>query len=686
MVLAFVALPAMSGTAEATSHCPTEFGYLSSPPPGEIFESGYTANFVFRSVGYGYGEAANTARLTWLETGETVEAPSQACQLTDDGYSVHTATVATSHKVVFNPNLGGGVRGGRPYSCETLFNEPSTSIFSTNRWLVCVWGPRPSPPPPPPPPAQSPANPGPATGLPPPSGGEPPGGDPPPDCGEAAGLAGGSKPVRGPAIGSAPHTRWHMNATISADDGLVLQNVRLGERLMARRISLPYYRYALRPAGPVRTAELKPRGNQATARSRLKSFRVLPSEPAAAVVKAVVVEAVWIVDRLPRAGEGACLEIVQSYEFRAPKRGDHCEPSGTVPCARFTPLVGYALSAPEGGGDRVASMSLPQRLHFAVDEVDEETRGRPPPVPFNAAALMEDHDGPSFPTQLDLDIRSLPTIRAQINPLLHERRAMVVSGGRALAAGSRWDNYHQTPRQAVLPPRVALPPLWVAPGCPECVHIHWRWSAASDDPDKFPGFEDHNGGRIRVDSPQDVVIGIAKYHKAAAELDPVTGGWESLVNPRELLGSREGARFSTPRKRGQRGQLVLWYDGRSQAESDSFFTHGGFFSPEESGPPVISRARVSPPRFRAGSMVKLLYRLSEWAAVEAVVYKRVTDREFAWVGRLTFDGGKGPNEEPLPTTLSGRPLTRGDYFIRLVATDVAGKPSVLPRVPFTVSR
>ena len=41
-----------------------------------------------------------------------------------------------------------------------------------------------------------------------------------------------------------------------------------------------------------------------------------------------------------------------------------------------------------------------------------------------------------------------------------------------------WDNYHQTYQSMVQEPTFVPP----EPGCPECVHVHWRWGEFAANP------------------------------------------------------------------------------------------------------------------------------------------------------------------------------------------------------------
>jgi hypothetical protein len=129
------------------------------------------------------------------------------------------------------------------------------------------------------------------------------------------------------------------------------------------------------------------------------------------------------------------------------------------------------------------------------------------------------------------------------NPLRTEVvDSAIISGGAGL-----WDNFHQTFNIGVGEP---LPP----PGCPECVHIHWRWSSIFTD-QQFG----HGRPLIPTDSNQSVDFAITRLN--AGEGDPLN--YRSLANGESLSDT-------VP---------VFWYSAIGYKTRDAFFTHGGFFSP-----------------------------------------------------------------------------------------------------------
>ncbi|MGZ5434555.1 MAG: DUF2341 domain-containing protein [Pyrinomonadaceae bacterium] len=158
--------------------------------------------------------------------------------------------------------------------------------------------------------------------------------------------------------------------------------------------------------------------------------------------------------------------------------------------------------------------------------------------------------------------------------------ANVVQNGRDLGV---WDNIHQTNKVHVSHPMEESWLFWA--GCPECVHTHWRWPSYLST--RAIGFGYGTGVPMIGKYPslfdqtnQDVQIGVVRYKPG--EEDP--GDFKSLiVNPTENL-INAVTRTTGSRRRTQVIQpldVLYWYSGTSyEPESDLFFKHGSFFSPE----------------------------------------------------------------------------------------------------------
>jgi hypothetical protein len=108
------------------------------------------------------------------------------------------------------------------------------------------------------------------------------------------------------------------------------------------------------------------------------------------------------------------------------------------------------------------------------------------------------------------------------------------------------------------------------PGCPECVHIHWRWGQLLNYNDPVGGTVvsprfNNNGGNANVpaNSNQDVDVAVDFLNTSETALDPSGQLW---ANSQTIFGGTLGV------------PLEFWYSGTGHSSSDSFFVHGGFFS------------------------------------------------------------------------------------------------------------
>jgi hypothetical protein len=404
-----------------------------------------------------------------------------------------------------------------------------------------------------------------------------PGDDPPESC------------AADPVVPRPPTTRtfagWTATFSEAGDDGLVAADVRLGRRSMAQRMSLPYL--VVRTSGGTSTVELRPEGSTGDARVRLVDHE-LTMQPSATGSPAVLeASASWII-WWPQRSTGSCLEVEQSYALSAPRQrrqlpsGERgwCNPAQSIgipgvegvsqrfACARFHPIVSYRFLGE--GGEVLRSVESPQRLHLRPGGAgsraagggaisgglfqDCDTRQRRTDEAARTAAIFECitmRRPPGNPPHPLL-------VRAQ-NPVEREFIAVAVRSDRQ---PGEYDNYH-----CVLGGRVQAPGLdgslpigaW---GCPTCVHIHWRWGTiANYSPDR-PLAPRYTSGRPMVASASQTVM-VASSRPGVASFDPVATGWRSLTTDRQRIVATD---------------QVFWYVGRSTADADRFFDHGGFFA------------------------------------------------------------------------------------------------------------
>jgi uncharacterized repeat protein (TIGR01451 family) len=336
---------------------------------------------------------------------------------------------------------------------------------------------------------------------------------------------------------------WTADLSVSDADGLIARNVALGPRFMADQISVPYFHLETANVSVPR-GELTPAGDQATGRTRLIGFREFFGDPAG-------VEATYAVDRIP-AGSRSCLIIHQRYEFQSEQPDGGCEPSaslqaragpvtfpipsaGSLPCNRWKPRIDYQFIPADG--DVLTSINIPQRLFFKDDAVSP-----------NLAATFEDDDVIKL-VQVKLD----NGVKVDIaDPILRRQDIGTEGTFKAIARGAAgdWDNYHQSFKPITAPVGFPLP----APGCPECVHIHWRWGA--------PAGQAFGDGRPLIPPKSDQDVEFAVTLQRPGEEHPAD--FKALVDGESLAGQ----------------DVVFWYSATGHQPSDTFFDHGAFFSTE----------------------------------------------------------------------------------------------------------
>lgn len=345
---------------------------------------------------------------------------------------------------------------------------------------------------------------------------------------------------------------WSMIAEISANDGLVLRNIRLGSRYMMEKISVPYY-YLQTSVLPNTRGQLKPTGADSFMNSRLVNFQKFDDS------EKLVLEATYSIDKLPDTSS-SCLQIVQRYEFYKTRPGDTCEPSAKLPCSRWKPIVRYEFFGQNG--ETLTKLNIAQRQHRMVEENQ-----------YNSVGLFKDGE-----TVIDL-AENMGVFTRTANPLGWEAYYWMAIGGERVWD---WDNVHQTMLGLVDEPGIDWHLNNWDPrraGCPECLHSHWRWGVVSGG---------DGGGRligVPSGSNQDMDFAIVKYQ--SGEDDPAR--FLDLVNFFERIrtwdvASRDPLQVylgSAPE------DVVYWQSGTGYQTRDSFFGFGGFYRPAIPTPQLL---------------------------------------------------------------------------------------------------
>jgi uncharacterized repeat protein (TIGR01451 family) len=355
---------------------------------------------------------------------------------------------------------------------------------------------------------------------------------------------------------------WTMHAEVSDVDGLVLSNISLKGRMMAERISVPYYQITTNQTPSLR-GELRPNDGSGVLRSRLVSYKVGFND------ERLVVEAVYAVDNISSAQ--SCLAITQRYEFLREGLYGLCSPQSPPPlnssiCSRWRALVSYNFKG--NNGETLQSLNVAQRNHFKVNGFDR-----------NSVGLFKDCDikptitspGCVFPLTEEGGL----IFKRKLNPLFSETYSPVIVNGQETKS---WDNIHQTYRSFVTEPLENIPSSdFTAAGCPECLHSHWRWG-------KSFGPHFNNGEPfLPQGSNQDLSIGIVRYHSGEEHPNNLLD-LLSFTNP-EPIRTRATSIFETETYFDftKAEEVVYWTSATGRKQSEELLGHYSFFIPSEAG-------------------------------------------------------------------------------------------------------
>jgi hypothetical protein len=397
----------------------------------------------------------------------------------------------------------------------------------------------------------------------------------------------------------------------SSGEGFVLSGVALGGRYMADEMSLPYLLVQRNvdgtANGPTTPAymecQLSDAGggtgactNSPTSRSQLLQFQYVNSNP-----NYFALQAQYLLDRLdgdpdvtPQVPD-SCVVVTQDHEFW--KEGyDACEASDVLSCARFKPIASYQYFTDSGPG--IKTVNSAQRFLF-----NPNSGYSAPPAPATGGAassvtmLMFDceHSDPltevlalisnpgalldAYPACLN-PLAVTGNYPILTNPLTRETTIRVIQNGKAAPPDpslltaltsnlTRADNLHLRNTEDGLP--ISEPTSNGNPGCPECVHIHWRWAQLLERNDYVgatvvsPRFNNNGGNAIiPPNSNQDVDIALDYLNTSETGLDPSNQLWAG--GAQTIFSGLQGS------------PLAFWYSGTGHTSGESFFVHGGFFS------------------------------------------------------------------------------------------------------------
>ncbi|TNM59474.1 hypothetical protein FHN55_20815 [Streptomyces sp. NP160] len=287
--------------------------------------------------------------------------------------------------------------------------------------------------------------------------------------------------------------QWAFSWKVSADDGVVLTGASLNGRKAIRAMQAPKFDVRVTLDGVVTThqVELTPYGRAANG--------VPATNLTALYCDDHMVSGAYTISGLPGVGK---IRVFQAYHFADSQENDYCEPSGTIRCGRMWPTLRWETPSITNPNRLKVEVRTVQRLDFQPDGVA-------------GGQSMLTRDFPSL-TGGSVTVRGGDT----------EYRATTIGS----TGGATWDNYHQSggalTRPGSNPLYDPLKPGIVSPGCPDCIHMHWRWPSIG-------GFSDGRSAAI-TGSPQKAYLTVVREHLDRDETDP-TAVYE-LVNGESLTG------------------------------------------------------------------------------------------------------------------------------------------------------
>jgi uncharacterized repeat protein (TIGR01451 family) len=221
-------------------------------------------------------------------------------------------------------------------------------------------------------------------------------------------------------------------------------------------------------------------------------------------------------------------------------------------------MVNYEFHG--GNGEVLDWINIPQRHHYQV-------KG----APYNSIGLFQDND-----TYGEILSNYASILGEKRNPLNQEFWSTVIGVTTASTFSPRYrdvrfDNFHQTNYPKVQEPTA------LGPGCPECLHEHWRWGAV------VPNAPAWGSGFPLVPplSRQTVDIGVVRY---PGKVGPQQQ-WISLVNgyPLRKLVSQMCPVCIKPILVERGVDPVFWFSPTGYTSSDTFFYHTAWFNPHPPG-------------------------------------------------------------------------------------------------------
>jgi hypothetical protein len=357
---------------------------------------------------------------------------------------------------------------------------------------------------------------------------------------------------------------WSMKGVLSQSEGLRLERVFLGPgvgknvpgRNMAHSMSLPSY-------------DLTTTANATPVRRYLSPSQCFRRRASKRNASRYTVKANYLDSK-------TCLTLQQEYQFTRPQKNvePHKLSSFNNPdffASRFFPKVRYSYVKTRGEKYSDFKVKVHQKFDFVSDAAPKQTIKQKTSYMVEAdvtalAKAMVDYSQIGVTTFGEYDGVTGPDLPNDRK--FKKAPFRVIEKGKSLTMYKRWeamyigpvyystvlgsqtylmpDNYHQTWKDQVSRPGVGVKiengkpiPIGLHPGCPECIHIHWRWTNGLKPFENLTGYKDFEAGK-------------------------------PLIRP----GSQQTVELHTD------DDLNFWYVSTGTQNWDLFFNHGGFYAPK----------------------------------------------------------------------------------------------------------
>lgn len=350
---------------------------------------------------------------------------------------------------------------------------------------------------------------------------------------------------------------WSASLSVSEDDGLVLNDLKLGTRYVAESISVPYFTILtakmVQAGTNAQRSELRPNDPAGTPmRSHLVDFQPTNSFNPSNTNGNYSVQATYRIDEIP-GSPGSSLCIFQRYEFLNKHASQPLEPSGKLDAQVVKPIVSYCFTG--ANGDSIIDINIPQRQAFWLDKRINNSTGV-----FRDVAIYEQPYYLGFVTSRGQNPLAEETSGVGFETLNFTQQAQLELFPQQTASYlGWWDNLHISFLDSIQEPIMDPEASGIPHAASEAIHIHWRWASHADLAAFAPGSKwvpTRGLPKKPTNSLQELKFAVVLLK--ANETDPTN--YTTLID--------------TPPENLTVGRQVVWLEGIGHQNMDEFFGFG----------------------------------------------------------------------------------------------------------------